>query len=122
MWKKIYFLTAALVVSACSEQQSNDAFLALGDQAFSQSDWNEADESTRGTMVYSFLKEYSVTGMKSETLIDLLGEPTGYHEYDHDLPYLIGGNVQSQYGEGYLLVFFIKDGIVDEYRTFPAIE
>lgn len=122
MWKKIYFLTAALVVSACSEQQSNDAFLTLGDQAFSQSDWNEADESTRGTMVYSFLKEYSVTGMKSETLIDLLGEPTGYHEYDHDLPYHIGGNVQSQYGEGYLLVFFIKDGIVDEYRTFPAIE
>lgn len=115
-------LSAALTLSACSEPQSNEAFLTLGDQAFSQSAWSGSDESARGAMIYSFLKEHSVIGMKSETLIGLLGEPTGYHEYDHDLAYFIGGNVHSQYGEGYLLVFFIKNGLVDEYRTFPTID
>ncbi|KDM92919.1 hypothetical protein [Photobacterium galatheae] len=122
MWQKFYLLSVLLTLSACSEPQGNNTLFSLGNETFSQAAWRVADDSTRGEMVDSFLESHDVIGMNREVLLGFLGEPTGYYEYDHDLAYFIGGDRQSLYGQGHLLVFFIKEGVITEYRIIPEIE
>lgn len=55
----------------------------------------------------------------------LLGQPTGYADYDEDPAYLVGpSTVSSKYGNGYLLIFVTDKttGRVLETRLVPEIE
>jgi len=92
---------------------------------FTPETWAKATDLQRGEMTASLLRKYDVTSFHRTEIEALLGEPTGYFDYDTNPAYFVGPTtVQSMYGKGYQLVFLTdKDnGDVDRVIIFPEVE
>jgi hypothetical protein len=101
--------TAAIVVFICSFLLGCGArsglaaqARALGTDEFSPAAWSSGDQSARGRMVNSFLQQYRADTLSSNKVRELLGESTGYYDYDHYLAYYVGAASEKK---EHLLVF-----------------
>lgn len=96
----------------------------LGSETWSAEGWAAGDQAVRGAMVADFLATHETQGAEKATITTLLGDPTGYYDYDSNLAYVVGptGEVESVYADGYLLVFETKDGKVTEVRAVPELD
>ncbi len=93
-----------LVATACSAPE--DSVKHLGQIPFDQKAWSQADQETRGKMAYDLLKKVQKEKLKPTQIRALLGEQTGYYNYDEIPAYLVGPKtVSSEYGDGYLIAF-----------------
>lgn len=105
----------------CSSNALED-LKTLGSDDFSEDVWRDASQEERGRMVFSLLYKHDVTKMKVKEIQALLGESTAYYEYDEFPAYLVGAKeVESEYGDGYLLAFpFDRNtGMISKYVIYP---
>jgi hypothetical protein len=57
-------------------------------------------------MVASLLAKHTATSLTAKQVINLLGAPTSYYEYDEYPAYMVGPkSIESDYGKGYVLAF-----------------
>jgi hypothetical protein len=109
-------------LAACS--QSPDNLKQLGTKPFSTDAWASANQVERGEMVYSFISGRKIEKMTANEVINELGEPTAYYEYDEFPAYRVGANtVESEYGKGYVLAFPIDrdSGLVRKWVLVPSV-
>lgn len=105
------WLLAFGILQGCSGYSVEVQISTLGHDHFTVRGWAGADQVGRGRMVGSFLSQYPVTQLTRAEIRDLLGEPTGAIGRDDTLCYFVGPTtVVSQYGRGYLLIFFLDQG------------
>lgn len=118
-------LLLATLASGCDSKSPEEKASTLGNQPFSVEEWASADQIGRGEMVASFLRVHPVTGKRKEYILKLLGNPTGYYDYDENLAYVVGPrDVKSDYAKGHLLVFETdkSTGAVARVMFVPDIE
>ncbi len=75
-------------------------------------------------MVYSFIAQHDITVMAYDDVVNLLGKPTAYYNYDEYPAYFVGPkNIESEYGKGYVLAFPTdrKTNKVRRYIIVPQI-
>lgn len=117
-------LLLGLVLIGCGSE-ATPKYGRLGDELFTAEAWKQAKQEERGAMVYSFMSQHKVIGMDAREVKELLGESTGYYDYDSNPAYLIGPqSVSSQYGKGYLL-YFVTDkttGKINSHGLIPPLE
>lgn len=95
-----------LCIIGCSGNSISDQARLLGSKEFTVDGWAAGTQEQRGEMVASFLAKHKPTTLTSKELIELLGLPTGYYEYDEYPAYFVGpASIESEYGKGYLLAF-----------------
>lgn len=118
-------LILTLTLTACRQGEAKNKFKTFGTAPFSVEAWRQADQITRATMLHSFFETHDVSTMTATQLKTLLGESTGYYDYDTYPAYFIGPpTVTSQYGKGYLL-YFVTDhssGNIKSYGIIPEPE
>ncbi len=97
-----FFLTAA-----CSSDINMEKLSRWGSEDFSTEKWQAANTEQRSKMVFQLLKQNNFVGKSPTEVRAVLGEPTGYYDYDTNLAYLVGkeGDVDTIYANTYLLVF-----------------
>jgi hypothetical protein len=79
----------------------------LGIGEFSKEAWSVASQEERGKMVFSFLSQNNLESLTPGRVKELLGNPTGYYDNEGNVAYFVGPDtITSEYGKGYLLVFF----------------
>ena len=120
--RSIAVLTAA-VLAACAPSVEDQA-RKLGDRPFSAPAWAAAGQEERGAMVASLLQQHKLQGKTPAEVRALLGEPTGYYNYDENAAYVVGPTtVKSTYARGYLLVFVVDKTTsrVEEVRFEPNV-
>lgn len=121
---KIWIWSAITMISlfGCSSSSVTEQAKLLGTKTFTQEAWAMGSQKQRGEMVYSFLSQYEIKSLSSDSVKELLGNPTGYYDYDENPAYFIGPNtVESEYGKGYLLAF-ISDktsGKINALKIIP---
>lgn len=99
-------LLAISLLPGCSPSSITEQAKLLGTSPFSKEAWAVAGQAERGKMVFSFLSLHEPKSLTSLRVKALLGEPTGYFDYDENLAYFVGpDSVESTYGKGHLLVF-----------------
>lgn len=121
---KYVFLIIALMISGCSSEMEIDKLQALGTEPFTKEKWKSASKEERGEMLYSFLKTHEIRNMHRKEIVEVLGEPTGYYNYEYIPAYFIGpDSVSSSYGKGYLLIFLNDEstGQVEGYEIIPQL-
>lgn len=124
MRANLLLILLATSISGCWNSVEGQA-AKLGTREFTPETWAKATDLQRGEMTASLLKKYDVTSLHRLEIEALLGEPTGYFDYDTNPAYFVGPKtVQSMYGKGYLLVFLTdKDnGDVDRVIIFPEVK
>lgn len=105
----------------CSSSSVIEQAKLLGAKKFTQETWAVASQEQRGEMVFSFLAEHDPKSLSSNSVKELLGNPTGYYDYDENPAYFVGSrSVESEYGKGYLLVF-ITDKTSGKITTVKII-
>ena len=115
---------SAVFLSGCWNSIEDQA-KKLGAREFTPETWAKATDLQRGEMTASLLKKYDLTALHRKEIEALLGEPTGYFDYDTNPAYFVGPTtVESMYGKGYLLVFLTNknNGDVDRVIFFPEVE
>lgn len=115
---------SAVFLSGCWNSIEDQA-KKLGAREFTPETWAKATDLQRGEMTASLLKKYDLTSLHRKEIEALLGEPTGYFDYDTNPAYFVGPTtVESMYGKGYLLVFLTNknNGDVDRVIFFPEVE
>ena len=120
----LLIIILAMSISACWNSVEGQA-KKLGTREFTPETWANAADLHRGEMTASLMKKYDLTSFHRTEIEALLGEPTGYFDYDTNPAYFVGPNtVQSMYGKGYLLVFLTNksNGDVNRVIFFPEIE
>ena len=83
-----------------------------------------SDQLGRGRILASFLRQYPVNELSTDQVKALLGQSTGYADYDENLAYFVGpSNVESEYGKGYLLIFVTdkNTGRIQQLRLVPSV-
>lgn len=114
----------AASISGCWNSVEDQA-QKLGTREFTPATWAKATDLQRGEMTASLLKKHDVTSLHRTQIEALLGEPTGYFDYDTNPAYFVGPKtVESMYGKGYLLVFLANknNGEIDSVMFFPEVE
>mgnify|MGYP000296433805 CR=1 FL=1 len=97
-------LLSLALFTACSAPE--DSLKHLGQTPFDKNAWAQANQEGRGAMAYDLIKKVQSEKLNSEQIKDLLGQPTGYFDYDETPAYFVGPQtVTSQYGKGYLIAF-----------------
>lgn len=117
-------LLISILLAGCWNLVENQAS-KLGAREFNAQTWATATDLQRGEMTASLLKKHDVTSYHRKEIVALLGEPTGYYDYDTNPAYFVGPTtVESMYGKGYLLVFLTdkSNGDVDSVMFFPEVE
>lgn len=106
MKRTICSLLAMVWLFGCSSSSIVEQAKLLGTRHFTQDAWAKGNQEQRGEMVYSFLTQHDPVSLSSTDVKKLLGESTGYYDYDENPAYLVGpASVESEYGKGYLLAF-----------------
>jgi hypothetical protein len=96
----------SLVLAGCSGQSVEKQARQLGNREFTVQAWQGATQEERGEMLASLLDKHRLVGRPAKEAVALLGKPTAYYEYDENPAYVVGpGTVESESGDGYLLVF-----------------
>lgn len=75
-------------------------------------------------MLASFFKHHPPESLTAPEVKKLLGDPTGYHDYDENLAYFIGPpTVDSKYGKERMLVFITdkRSGAIEEIELVPPL-
>lgn len=123
---RVLFILILLAASLASCWNTvEDQARKLGTREFTPETWAKATDLQRGEMTASLLKKHDVTSYHRKEIVALLGEPTGYYDYDTNPAYFVGPTtVESMYGKGYLLVFLTdkSNGDVDSVMFFPEVE
>ena len=116
-----------LFITACTNSRGNfdiENLKVFGETPFEASEWQAANPETRGAMLYDLLSNYSFIGKKRKDVNDLLGNQTGYYEYDENPAYLVGKSTASnsnKKSENYLFVFITdhSTGMIQDYLLIP---
>jgi len=113
-------------VSACSSEINLEKLSNWGTDDFSTEKWQSANTEQRAKMVYQLLKRNKFVGKNPAEVRTILGEPTGYYDYDSNLAYLVGkeGAANTVYANTYMLVFVTdkeKTGNVVKVITVPDL-
>ncbi|EKU82583.1 hypothetical protein ABIB42_000836 [Massilia sp. UYP32] len=114
-----------LFLQGCTQRSVEEQSRAFGNDEFTPKAWAAADRLGRGRMLASFLRQHPVKELSADQVRALLGQSTGYADYDENLAYFVGpSNVESEYGKGYLLIFVTdkKTGRIQQLRLVPSVE
>ncbi|MEH6434042.1 hypothetical protein [Massilia sp. DD77] len=125
MRSSIVLVLLLLLAAACTREPVENQARALGDREFAPERWAVASTAEREHMVASFLAKHPPDRLTTQQVKQLLGEPTGYYDYDENLAYLIGpATVESQYGKERMLVFITdkRTGNVEEVELVPPLK
>jgi len=99
-----YIFIFFIILSSCSSKYNIENLKKLGTKNFEKKIWNDASNTEKATMIYSFVKTNK--NLTTTKVIEMLGKPTGYYDYDSYPAYFIGDkSVKSDYGVGYLIAF-----------------
>ncbi len=100
-----------------------ESFKILGKKEFTKQKWDESSQEERGELVYSFLYKNKEKRVSSKDIFNMLGPSTAYYDHDHYPAYFIGPkNIESMYGNGYLLAFSIDDtGYINGIILKPSL-
>lgn len=107
MFKKMisFLLFSSLFGCAASSDVIEQAEL-LGSDIYTKEKWLSGSQEDRGRMLASFLRDNDAGLISLEILVQSLGSPTGYYDYDENLAYFVGPkSIRTEYGEGHLVVF-----------------
>ncbi|TVO62699.1 hypothetical protein [Denitromonas ohlonensis] len=121
--KKIVFGMLAMVfLFGCSSSSVVEEARLLGTKQFTPKAWAEGNREQRAEMVFSFLSQHTAASLSAVEVRQLLGEPTGYYDYDENPAYIVGpDSVESPYGKGYLLAFVAdkSNGRITDVKIIP---
>lgn len=121
---RAHYLLLSALLAGCWHSVEDQA-RTLGTREFTPQAWAAATALQRGEMTASLLEKHDVTGLTYRDVVSLLGEPTGYYDYDTNPAYVVGPKtVNSTYGDGYMLVFETSkyDGEVDRVFFVPDVD
>ncbi|MDK9785100.1 hypothetical protein KIT90_27320 [Vibrio sp. B172a] len=120
----LFYLTVSTVaLIGCRAEFDEQNLSQLGTEKFTPQAWKKASDHERGAMMLSFFKSYDINALTSSDVQRLLGESTRYYDYDDIPAYALGGNVESIYGEGYMMVFIPDEhGTIVEHFVVPSIK
>lgn len=124
MRANLLFILLTAAISGCWNSVEAQA-TKLGTREFTPEAWAKATDLQRGEMTASLLTKYEVTSFHRLEIEALLGEPTGYYDYDTNPAYFVGPKtVESMYGNGHLLVFLTdkNNGDVDRVIFYPEVK
>jgi len=116
---------AILCLQGCTQRSVEEQSRAFGNDKFTPTAWAAADQLGRGRMLASFLRQHPVEELNADQVKALLGQSTGYADYDENLAYFVGpSNVESEYGKGHLLIFVTdkKTGRIQQLRLVPSVK
>lgn len=122
-----YFAPLLLLLSlasACTRTPVEEQVLALGSREFTPEKWAIATTVEREQMLGSFFKQHPADSLTVPEVKKLLGNPTGYYDYDENLAYFIGPpTVESKYGKERMLVFITdkRNGGIEEIELVPPL-
>ena len=103
---QVWSVITMLGLFGCFSPSVTEQAKLLRTKPFSQQSWAAGTQEQRGEMVYSFLSQHDTQSLSAGTVKQILGEPTGYYDYDENPAYVVGSSsVESEYGKGYLLAF-----------------
>ncbi len=118
----LVLLHCSVVLFGCGSDLENQELLQLGKENFTPQAWKSAPDEERGAMMHSFFKQHDIDTMTLSEVLQLLGQPTRYYDYDHIPAYALGGSVKSEYGSGYMMVFIPnKNGLIIDHYVVPKI-
>lgn len=118
-FRLISWLLVLVLISLCSCQQdvSIDRLKFLGTDKFSQDKWLVTSETGRGRMVYDLIKNHKVMDVSRDRIIEMLGTPTAYYEYDEFPAYLVGyASATEVEGDSYVLAFLVNHSTGKTYK------
>jgi len=121
---RLRYLPFLSVLLAGCWHSVEDQAQKLGSRDFTPQSWATATQLQRGEMTASLLKKHDVAHFRYADVVRLLGEPTGYYDYDTNPAYFVGPtSVGSVHGDGYMLVFETDkyDGEVDRVFFVPEV-
>ena len=124
MRRLIVCLLSISLVCACTRAPIEEQVRALGKREFTPGKWAAASAVEREQMLGSFFAQHPAHSLTTQEVKKLLGEPTGYHDYDEDLAYTIGpATVQSKYGKERMLVFITdkRTGAISDVELVPPL-
>lgn len=96
----------------------------MGERGFTPEKWAVASTVEREQMLGSFFAQHPAERLTTQEIKKLLGEPTGYYDYDENLAYYIGpATVESKYGKERMLVFITdkRTGAISEVALVPPL-
>ncbi|MCA1245079.1 hypothetical protein [Massilia sp. MS-15] len=117
-------LFVLLLASSCMQTRIEDQVRSMGNRAFTPETWATANAVERAQMLGSFFAQYPAARLTTGHVRKLLGEPTGYYDYDENLAYYIGpATVESRYGKERMLVFLTDKhtGNINEIELVPPL-
>lgn len=96
------------IFSGC-ENNSIDKFKVFGNESFTIQKWADANQEQRATLLFDFVNANDIKHMTGQQIIEKLGKPTGYYDYDEYPAYFVGPkSITSKYGKGYLVAFVVN--------------
>lgn len=124
--KRILIFFCFFSAAACSSGINMEKLSHWGTEDFSKEKWQGANTEQRAKMVFQLLKQNNFVGKSPAEVRAVLGEPTGYYDYDTNLAYPVGkeGEVDTVYANTYLLVFITdkeKTGNIAKVITVPDL-
>ncbi len=114
-----------LIISCTSSDTLNSSIEKisnLGESKFTKESWATANQEERGEMITDFLKHVEFIGKSKNEIVEILGKPTAYYDYDEFPAYVFGPkSVSSEYADGYIIAFITdsSSGKVVEYEIIP---
>jgi hypothetical protein len=118
------FLLLLALACGCTQTRIEDQVRPMGNRAFTPETWAVATAVERAQMLGSFFAQYPAERLTTGQVKKLLGEPTGYYDYDENLAYFIGPTtVESKYGKERMLVFLAdkRNGDIKEIELVPPL-
>ncbi len=120
--KSIYYIfLLSLFFSSCNTKNIEQVKI-LGNKQFSKKQWLTATQEERGQMTYSLLKGINLSNLTPNDILELLGKPTAYYEYDEFPAYIIGEqSIESDLEHSYILAFTVnrKTNNIDQFIIHP---
>lgn len=121
MSRRGVLILALMLLSCAPGMNVKEQARALGNDPFHPEKWAAADQEARGRMVLSFLDMHRPESLSAQQIRKLLGNNTGYHDYDEYPTYRVGST--DGHGKEYLLIFVVdhQTGRVKHAMLVPTV-
>ena len=113
------------LISSCTRMSVEEQVRTLGTRKFTPEKWASATTVEREQMLASFFKQHPTHSLTALQVKKLLGDPTGYYDYDENLAYFVGPpTADSMYGKERMLVFITDkcNGGIEEVELVPSLK
>ncbi len=110
-WLIMLFITSFIIACEIKSPPVEDAKF-FGVEKFNSKIWKTSNQQTQSAMIYSFLKNHEIKKMSRKQVIELLGDPTAYYDYDEFPAYNLVSN-EKKY-----IIAFITDNETGKIKYY----